>query len=46
MIDRRATAQALAKATAYKQAGKEAEATQWARRLIRLLEMADILKPE
>jgi hypothetical protein len=45
MIDRRATSQALAKAIAYKQAGKDQEAEAWARRLISLLEMASILKP-
>ena len=43
-IDRSAVAQALAKAIAYKQCGKEAEAADWARKLVRLLELADILK--
>jgi hypothetical protein len=46
MIDRRAASQALAKAIAYKQAGKDKEAEAWARRLVILLEMADILKQE
>jgi hypothetical protein len=43
-IDRTATAQALAKAIAYKNCGKDAEAEQWARQLVALLECADILK--
>lgn len=42
-IDRSATAQALAKAIAYKQCGKDADAAQWARRLVELLECAEIL---
>lgn len=45
MIDRSKTSQALAKAIAYKQCGKHEEAAQWARELIRLLELSDILKP-
>jgi hypothetical protein len=44
MTDRRAASQALAKAIAYKQAGKDKEA--WARRLVTLFEMANILKQE
>jgi hypothetical protein len=44
MIDRSATAQALAKAIAFKNCGKDREAEQWARQLVRLLECADILK--
>lgn len=44
MIDRSKTAQALAKAIAYKMVGKNEEAAQWARQLIRLLELAEILK--
>ena len=44
MIDRSAVAQALAKAIAYKQCGKDRDATQWARRLVELLECAEILK--
>ena len=43
MIDRSKIAQALAKAIAYKCCGKEREAREWARELIRLLEVADIL---
>jgi hypothetical protein len=43
-IDRSATAQALAKAIAFKQCGKDQEAAEWARRLIRLLELSKILK--
>lgn len=42
-IDRSAVAQALAKAIAYKQCGKQFEAEQWAARLVALLECADIL---
>jgi hypothetical protein len=45
-IDRSATAQALAKAIAYKQCGKDADAERWARRLVELLECANILKGE
>jgi len=44
MIDRVKVSQALAKAIAYKQCGKDIEAEEWARRLIELLEMAKILK--
>ena len=44
MIDRSAVAQALAKAIAYKNCGKDNDAAQWATRLVRLLECADILK--
>ena len=43
MIDRSKIAQALAKAIAYKCCGKENEAREWARELVRLLEVADIL---
>jgi len=42
-IDRSAVAQALAKAIAYKQCGKDADAAAWARKLVRLLECAEIL---
>lgn len=45
-IDRSAAAQAMAKAIAYKQCGKDAEANDWARRLVELLECADILARE
>ncbi|WP_327195958.1 hypothetical protein [Novosphingobium capsulatum] len=44
MIDRSAVAQALAKAIAYKQCGKDADAETWARRLVELLECANILR--
>jgi biotin synthase-related radical SAM superfamily protein len=43
-MDRSAIAKALAKAQAYKQCGKQAEAERWARELVRLLECADILR--
>lgn len=44
MIDRSKVSQALAKAIAYKNCGKDTDAEEWARELIRLLEMANILK--
>jgi hypothetical protein len=44
-IDRVAVARALAKAIAYKNCGKHAEAEQWGARLLGLLEMADIIDP-
>ncbi|WP_374414275.1 hypothetical protein [Novosphingobium colocasiae] len=44
MIDRSLAAQALAKAIAYKQCGKQASAEEWARKLVELLECADILR--
>lgn len=43
MIDRSKTAQALAKAIAYKLCGKDREAADWARELVRLLHCAEIL---
>lgn len=43
MIDRSQVSQALAKAIAYKNVGKQAEAEAWAKRLVELLECADIL---
>ena len=43
-IDRSEAARALAKAIAYKACGKEAEAEKWGRELIRLLQLAQILK--
>jgi hypothetical protein len=43
-IDRSATAQALAKAIAYKQVGKDQDAAAWARKLVALLQLSDILK--
>ena len=42
-IDRSEVSQALAKAIAYKNCGKDADAAQWARRLVELLECAEIL---
>lgn len=44
MIDRSEAARALAKAIALKQCGKDAEAEQWARKLVALLQCATILK--
>lgn len=46
MIDRSAVATALAKAIAYKNCGKDADAEAWARRLVELLECAAILSKE
>lgn len=45
-VDRSETARALAKAIAFKQCGKQAEAEAWARKLVELLECAEILAPE
>lgn len=42
-IDRSEVAKSLAKAIAYKQCGKDAEALEWARRLVEQLECAEIL---
>jgi hypothetical protein len=44
MIDRSEVARALAKAIAYKNCGKDAEAELWAKKLIHLLELGKILK--
>ena len=44
MIDRSEVSRALAKAIAYKNCNKDEEAEKWGRELIRLLEMANILK--
>ena len=44
MIDRAEAARAMAKAIAYHNCGREAEAAEWARRLVRLLQQAQILK--
>ena len=44
MIDRSEVARALAKAIAYKNCGKDAEAEKWAAELVRLLACARILK--
>jgi hypothetical protein len=43
-VDRREINRALAKAIAYKNVGKQEEAEDWARKLVRLLECAEILK--
>lgn len=43
-IDRSETARCLAKAIAYKACGKDAEAADWARKLIQALHLAEILK--
>lgn len=45
MIDRSEAARCLAKAIAYKAVGKDAEAAEWARKLIEALELAHILQP-
>ena len=42
-IDRSAVNRALAKAIAYKQCGKDEEAAEWARELVKLLELQEIL---
>lgn len=44
MVDRSEVSRAVAKAIAYKQSGKDKEAEQWAREVVRLLECADILR--
>lgn len=44
MIDRSEVSRAVAKAIAFKQCGKDADAESWARELVRLLQCADILK--
>jgi len=44
MVDRSEAARAMAKAIAYKQCGKDADAAQWARELVRLLQCAEILR--
>lgn len=44
MIDRSEVSRALAKAIAYKNCGKDREACEWARELVKLLECAEILK--
>jgi hypothetical protein len=43
-IDRSEVSRALAKAIAYKNCGKQAQAEEWAAKLVRLLECAEILK--
>jgi hypothetical protein len=44
-LDRSEIARALAKAIAYKQCAKQEDAEAWARRLVELLECAEILAP-
>jgi hypothetical protein len=44
MVDRSEVSRALAKAIAFKNVGKDADAEGWARKLVTLLECADILK--
>jgi hypothetical protein len=44
-MDRSEINRALAKAMAYKQCGKDSDAEAWARRLIELLELSNILRP-
>lgn len=46
MIDRSEVSRALAKAIAYKAVGKDSDAESWARKLVELLECANILKGE
>ena len=43
-IDRSEVSRALAKSIAFKNVGKHKEAEDWARKLVKLLECADILK--
>jgi hypothetical protein len=43
-IDRSEVARALAKAIAFKNVGKHKEAEDWARKLIKLLELSNILR--
>jgi hypothetical protein len=43
IIDRAAVSQALAKAIAYKNCGKQDQAEAWSRKLVHLLACADIL---
>jgi len=43
-IDRQEVARALAKAIAFKNCGKDEIAREWARKLVKLLEVAEILK--
>lgn len=44
MIDRTEISRAMAKAIAYAQCGKQTEAEQWAREVVRLLQCAAILR--
>ena len=43
-IDRSAIATAVAKAIAFKQCGKDADAMDWAAELLRLLDCAELLR--
>ena len=43
-IDRSEASRQLAKAIAYKAVGKDAEAREWARKLIQTLQLAEILR--
>lgn len=43
-IDRSEVSRSLAKAIAYKQAGNDRAAAEWARKLVQQLECAEILK--
>lgn len=44
MLDQSEINRALAKAIAYKRCGKDEQAKEWARELVRQLECADILR--
>lgn len=46
MIDRSEASRALAKAIAFAQCGKSKEAAEWAAKLVRLLDAAEILRPD
>jgi hypothetical protein len=46
IIDRSEAARCLAKAIALKSCGKDREAAEWARKLVEVLECADILRGE
>lgn len=43
-VDRSEVSRSLAKAIAFKQCGKQAEAEQWARKLVEQLQCANILR--
>jgi hypothetical protein len=45
-VDRSEINKALAKAIAYKQCGKDADAAAWGRKLVELLELSEILNAE
>jgi hypothetical protein len=44
MVDRSEASRALAKAIAYKNCGKDADANTWAIELVRILQCSDILR--